>query len=73
MTSVEEIIAQVDRTAPGAGTLELWIPDTLQLRGKPVRHDIAMAIILDRLYAFNLAPDGFVQGDGGRTYHYKHD
>ncbi len=73
ITSVEDIIAQVERTAPGAATLELWIPDKLLLRGKPVRQDIAMAIIVDRLSAFKLAPDGFLQGEGGRTYRYKQD
>ncbi len=41
--------------------------------GRPVRQGIAMAIIVDRLSAFKLAPDGFLQGEGGRTYRYKRD
>jgi hypothetical protein len=71
ITDVEQIIEQVDRTAPGASTLELWIPDQLRLLGEPVPPDIAMVVIVDRLLAFNLVPDGFVRGDGGRTYRYR--
>ena len=71
ITEVEQIIEQVDRTAPGADTLELWVPNQLRLRGTPVPLDIAMAVILECVWSFDLVPDGFVEGDGGRTYRYK--
>ncbi len=71
ITEVEQIVEQVDRTAPGATTLELWVPSQLRLRGTPVPLDIAMAVILDRVWSFDLVPDGFVEGNGGRTYRYR--
>jgi hypothetical protein len=68
---VEQIIEQVKRTAPGATTLELWIPDQLLLQGKPVRRDVAMSIVGVHLLALNLVPDGAIRGENGFTCRYK--
>jgi hypothetical protein len=71
ITEVEQILEQLNRAAPGATTVELWVPSQLRLRGTPVPLDIAMAVILDRAWSLDLVPDGFVEGNGGRTYRYK--
>ena len=68
--TVEELVARVDALPADAKALELWVPDRLSLKGKPVPQDLAMAIVVDRLLGRGLYPNGFVQGDGGRTYRY---
>ena len=40
--TVESVLLELDRVAPPDG-FELWIPQSLTLRDKPVRIDIAMA------------------------------
>ncbi|WP_189330215.1 hypothetical protein [Actinoplanes ianthinogenes] len=32
---------------------------------------LGMALIVDTALSLGLWPDGFTQGDGGRTYHYR--
>jgi hypothetical protein len=70
---VEDLLARVDAEAPKADSFELWVADSLTLRGSPVAHDIAMALIVDRLAALGWVTDGVTPGDGGRTYKYRRE
>ncbi|WP_156313255.1 hypothetical protein [Micromonospora sp. HK10] len=50
------------------------MPDELSLGGAAVPMEptgIAMAIICDTALSLDFWPEGFTQGVGGRTYHYK--
>jgi hypothetical protein len=70
--TIEELLSEI-RKLPGhtvGQRWDLWVPGALRLRGERVREDIAEAILLDALLAKGFYPDGFTQGDGGRTYHY---
>ena len=68
--TVEELLERIDRVPDGTTRLELWVPERLTLRGKEVRLDVAMTVVLDRLLGKGFMPSGFSQGDTGRTYYY---
>jgi hypothetical protein len=68
-STVEAILSQLDGIPIGP-SFELWIPQRLTLRGQPVRADVAMAIIGDRILGMGYMPDGFAQADDGRVYKY---
>jgi hypothetical protein len=68
--TVEALLEQIDGIAGGSTNFDLWVPDQLTWHGEPVRADIAMAVVVDRLLAKGFIPAGFTQGIDGRTYHY---
>jgi hypothetical protein len=68
--TVEALLEQIDGTAGESTNFNLWVPDQLTWYGEPVRADIAMAVVVDRLLAKGFMPAGFTQGINGRTYHY---
>ncbi len=70
--TVEELLSEIGKVpAHEVGrSCELWVPELLRLRGARVGGDIAMAIVLDALLAKGYYPDGFSEGEGGRTYRY---
>jgi hypothetical protein len=70
--TIEELLSEI-RKLPGhtvGQRWDLWVPGALRLRGERVREDIAEAILLDALLTKGFYPDGFTEGEGGRTYHY---
>ena len=71
LTTVEELLAEIDRRAPGLTEFRLWVPEKLSLQGALVPPDVAMVVIVGRLVSLDLFPDGFVEGRGGRTYIYR--
>jgi hypothetical protein len=70
--TIEELLREIGEVpAHDVGKRwELWVPELLRLRGARVGDDIAMAIVLDALLAKGFYPDGFTEGEGGRTYRY---
>ena len=68
--TVEELLAQVDGLPAGTTTFEMFVPQNLSLHGQPVSQDIAMAIVVDRLLAKDLYPNGYNQRSTGRRYRY---
>ena len=71
-SSVEGLISELGGIAsPGSQSFELWVPQELTLRGKPVRLDVAMAIVLDKILGMGFTVDGFTAAEGGRLYRYK--
>ena len=71
--SVELLLDKVGLWSDAAVNADLWVPDELTLCGRVVAHDIALAIVLDRILARGLFPAGFSRGNGGRLYHYKRE
>ena len=72
--SVEALCDELRQRAGSGHDMDLWVPDELSLGGAAVPEEptgIAMAIICDTALSLDLWPDGFTQGVGGRTYHYK--
>jgi hypothetical protein len=70
--SVEGLLAQIDREVTSETVnFELCVPTQLTLRGAGVGLDVGMAVVLDRLLAKGLTPDGFTQAKDGRLYRYK--
>ena len=70
--TVESILLQVDNVSVGSHNhFELWVPQSLTLRGQTVPLNLAMAIILDKILAKQFVPDGFIQKETGRVYRYK--
>ena len=69
--SVEALLGAVNSVPPNQSMVELFVPDHLTLRGKEVSHDVAMAIIADKLLARGFFPIGFEQRSGGRLYRYQ--
>jgi hypothetical protein len=69
--TVEELVAELRAGATADAPFDLWVPGVLTLGGSPVPRDVAMAVIGDAVLAVGLAPDGFTDGPGCRTYHFK--
>lgn len=72
--SVEQLCDELRAAATGSGNVDLWVPDRLTLNGEPVPDQpsgIAMTIIVNTALSVGLWPDGFTEGAGGRTYHYR--
>jgi hypothetical protein len=70
--SVEAIISQVKAmNVESRATFELWVPQDLTLDGEPTPQDVAMALVGDQLLDKGFEPDGFTDGEGGRTYKYR--
>jgi hypothetical protein len=73
MESVEGLCDELRRRAATGGSCDLWVPDALTIGGAPVPDDptgMATALILDTALSLDLWPQGFTEGEGGRTYHY---
>jgi hypothetical protein len=73
---VEALCDELRKHAVSGNHVDLWVPDDLTLGGAAVPMElsgIAMAIICDTALSLDLWPDGFTQGAGGRTYHFKAD
>jgi hypothetical protein len=69
--TVEELLLQVDSLLDGVRAFELFVPEELTMRDRPVSQNIAMAVLLDRLLGKKLLPDGFAQQATGRLYKYR--
>lgn len=69
-TPVEDLLLNIETIDEETERFELVVPEQLTYRGQPVPADIAMAILLDRILAKGLFPNGFRQDDGARTYFY---
>jgi hypothetical protein len=70
---VEAIVKEVDDRAAGQDAFRLWVPARLSLMASEVPLDVGMVVILDRLLAYGLFPDGFEEAPGGRVYHYRRE
>ncbi|MBI4977740.1 MAG: hypothetical protein HZC28_09670 [Spirochaetes bacterium] len=55
----------------GINAIDLKVSEPMTVSGKEDRTGMAMAIILDTMLGKGFEPDGFVQGNGYRIYHYK--
>ena len=74
--SVEALCDELRRRAGSDSHVDLWVPDELTLGGAALPTEptgLGMSIIGDTALSLDLWPDGFTQGVGGRTYHYKAD
>jgi hypothetical protein len=74
LQSVEALCDELRQRAGSARDVDLWVPDELTLGGAALPTEptgLGMAIIGDTALSLDLWPDGFTQGTGGRTYHYK--
>jgi hypothetical protein len=69
-STVEAVLSQLD-AIPSGQNFELWVPQQMTLRGQVARHDVAMAVILDKILGMGCEPDGFLEADGGRIFRYK--
>jgi hypothetical protein len=69
--AVEALVKEVDARAPGCEEFRLWVPARLSLQASEVPMDLAMAVVVDRLLAHGLFPDGFEEVPGGRVYRYR--
>ena len=69
--AVETILEEIDSIGDNVDVLHLWIPDALTLRSESVIPDVAMAIILDRVLAYELFPDGYIVRPQGRLCIYR--
>jgi hypothetical protein len=68
---LEKIAALSPEPTSSIETFELDVPQHLTLSGRPVAPDVAMAVILDGLFAKGFDPDGFEPRPGGRRYRYR--
>ena len=71
--SIEEILREIDSIPNTSTSYELWVSDPLTSGGSLMPLDAALAIILDKMLAINMFPDGYSEGDGGRLYRYVRD
>ena len=70
--TVEGLISELASIAPpGSQNFELWVPQDLTFKGKPFRHDFAMAMVLSEILGMGFTVDGFTAAEGGRVYKYK--
>ena len=70
--SVEALLEKIDREVSSETVnFELWVATQLTLRGAGIDSGVGMAVVLDRLLAKGLTPDGFTQANDGRVYRYK--
>jgi len=71
-STVESLLSQVDGLAASSNqTFELWVPRNLTFRGQPVRSDVAMAVVLDKILGNGYEPDDLIEEEDGRIYRYK--
>jgi hypothetical protein len=71
---VEALCDELRHRAGADSRVDLWVPDELSLGGAASSLEpagMAMAVIGDTALSLGLWPDGFTQGVGGRTYHFK--
>ena len=71
MQSVEKLREEASALAAGGDAFELWIPETLTMRGDVVRNDVAMAVLLDTILGLSFMPEGLTAGVDGATYRYR--
>jgi hypothetical protein len=73
--TVEALLDQIAALSPEPASsiekFELDVRQHLTLRGRPVPPDVAMAVILDALFAKGFDPDGFEPRPNGRRYRYR--
>ncbi len=70
MTDIDHLIDEVRRSTAAGQPFDLWVPDTVMVRGHAAPAAIVIAIIGDAVLAADFRPDGYVQGHGGRRYRY---
>jgi hypothetical protein len=68
--TVEELLQKVEAITEGTKSFELYVPGELTWQGKAVTQNLGMTLVLDRLLAKDLFPDGFEQRTNGRLYKY---
>ena len=74
VSSVEELLAQVDEVDPkrGSSSFTLWVPNSLTLGGNAVTQDVAMAVVLDRVLSQRASFQTGLSAEGvGRRYNYR--
>jgi hypothetical protein len=69
--TLEDLLSKVGSLPESIESIELFVPQDLTWQGQPVASDMAMAVVVDKLLAKGLFPDGFDQRDTGRHYRYK--
>ncbi len=72
--TVEALCAELRERAGTDSRVDLWVPDELTMNGAPLPENptgLGMALVVDTALSLGLWPDGFTEGAGGRTYHYK--
>lgn len=72
--SFEALCDELRQRAGSGNHVDLWLPAELSLGGAAIPVEpsgVAMAIIGDTALSLDLWPDGFTQGVGGRSYHFK--
>ncbi|QEH35591.1 hypothetical protein OJF2_41440 [Aquisphaera giovannonii] len=71
--AVEDLLRVVEATDPAAPSFTLWVPESLAMGGHPVRPDVAMAVVLDRILGRGFEPAGFEEHPSGRLYRYERE
>jgi hypothetical protein len=73
VTSVEQLLTQVDAVSPGrtGDAFSIWVPESLTFNSEPIAQNVAMAILGDRLLGKGFYPAGFESGVAGRRYNYR--
>jgi hypothetical protein len=69
--AVEELAQQFERSVSRQTTVSLHVPNVLTIGGEVVPPDVGMAVLLDRILALGFEPNGYSEGQDGRTYHYR--
>lgn len=69
--SVEDLVSHVRTGATADEPYDIWVPNILTFGDNAVSQDVAMAVVGDAVLAVGLGPNGFTEGVGGRTYHFK--
>ncbi len=69
--ALESLLARVEAIAPDATSIDLWVPERLTLGEREIAQDVAMAMLLDKLLARNLFPQGSLVEAGGRLHRYR--
>src|SRR5689334_7827295 len=68
--TLEDLFAKVEALPDGSRAFEMYVPNSLTMKGQPIAQNLAMALVMDRILAKKLYPDGFEQKQDGRLYRY---
>jgi hypothetical protein len=68
--TLEFLLAEVEALPTNAAATEIWIPEHLTFQGQAISHDLAMAILTDKLLSRELFPQDVGPALGGRLHRY---
>jgi hypothetical protein len=71
--TLEDLLAQVEALPAGSKSFELYVPQDLTWKGRPVTQNLAMTLVVDKLLGKSLYPKGFDRKPHGRRYKYTSD